>query len=389
MTSSWVCRSLYLTIFTLLALMLCASSALAQTESVVYSFSLDNGLLTYPYAGVIEDGKGNLYGTTYDGGSTGNGSIYKVAPNGTETILYSFSGSPDGANPEGRLLRDSKGNFYGTTYAGGANGYGAVFKLAKDGTETVLHSFSYPTADGWGPKGAPILDKSGNLYGTTTYGGTYGGGTIFELAPSGEETILYNFGAPGTNAEFPSADLVRDSKGTFYGTTSTTSSCGTVFSVTAAGVFTLLHTFLNNGTDGCQPADGVVRDPQGNLYGATHAGGIYNFGSVFKVTRKGTETVLLSLSGGDGGNPFAGVTRDSKGNIYGTAAGGGIGGDEGYGTVFEIQADGIEKLLHVFTGQADGGYPESGLLLDHAGNLYGTTVYGGANLAGTVYKVVP
>lgn len=133
----------------------------------------------------------------------------------------------------------------------------------------------------------------------------------------------------------------------------------------------------------------MFRDSHGNLYGTTQKGGAYNYGAIFEITREGAESILLSLSGPDGATPFAGLTRDSKGNLYGTAIGGGIDGDEGYGTVFELQADGTEKVLHVFTGKRDGGYPEGGVYVDPSGAVYGTTSYGGTHLAGVIFEIVP
>ncbi len=233
--------------------------ALPQTEKTLYNFRLINNADPSPTAALIPDSAGNLYGTTASGGKYAQGSVYKIAANGKVSILYSFKNSPDGAFPEGKLLRDGKGNFYGTTNGGGATGYGTVFELSSSGRETVLHSFSYPTADGWGPQGGLLMDKNGNLFGTTGSGGTNNTGTVFEITPDGVETILYNFGPYTSSASFPSPDLIRDSKGIFYGTTYSTLNCGTVFSLTPGGVLTILHTSpMMERTDVTRPTECFV-----------------------------------------------------------------------------------------------------------------------------------
>jgi uncharacterized repeat protein (TIGR03803 family) len=368
--------------------------AQAQTESVLYSFPLTaTDTSPYPYAGLVRDSQGNLYGTTWIGGASGSGSVYKVTAKGVGTVLYSFTGGTDGANPVGALVRDASGNFYGTTTAGGVNNAGTVFELTPTGTETVLYSFAFDGVDGWGPRGMLIRDKNGNLYGTTPGGGVNRGGTVFSLTPDGTEKVLYNFAANATDGFSPNAELVRDGKGNLYGTTygGGANGVGTVFKLTANGKETVLYNFVNDGYDGYQPSAGLVRDGKGNLYGTTLNGGVLADGAIFKVTAKGIETVLCSLDGFGGDHPYSGLIRDSKGNLYGATAGGGLNGQNGYGAVYEIVPDGTERVLHIFNGgSSDGGYPFSAKLVrDSKGNLYGTTTYGGANLAGTIYKVVP
>ncbi|MGA9474547.1 MAG: choice-of-anchor tandem repeat GloVer-containing protein [Terriglobales bacterium] len=363
-----------------------------QTETVLYSFPIQDEQSPYPYAGVILDSKGNIYGTTWIGGTSGKGTVYKVSPNGVETVLYNFSGGGDGANPIGALVRDSIGNFYGTTNAGGANNYGTVFKLTKAGVETVLHSFAFDGVDGWGPWATLLRDKNGNLYGTTQAGGTFGEGTIFELTPGGTESLLYSFGANPMDGAFPNAELVRDGKGNLYGTTygGGLNAGGTVFKMSAAGAETVLYRFMG-GYDGNQPQAGMVRDPKGNLYGATVKGGQNGAGTIFRLSKKGIETVLLAFDGWDGVGPSAVMVRDKLGNIYGTAGGGGLGGFEGYGSMVELEEGSVESLLHIFQGApTDGADPyRAALARDSKGNLYGTTISGGANGGGTIYKVVP
>jgi uncharacterized repeat protein (TIGR03803 family) len=367
-------------------------AAQAQTETVLYSFVPTEGLPPYPYAGVVRDAKGNLYGTTCYGGLNSKGTIYKLSAKGVQTVLYTFAGQPDGANPIGALLLDSSGDLYGTTSAGGINNVGTVFELAPDGTETVLHNFADDGVDGWGPWATLLHDTNGNLYGTTQYGGSNGEGTVFELAPNGNETILHNFASSPIDGYFPNAELVRDAKGNLYGTTYAggANGVGTVFKLTASGEETVLYSFVNDGYNGYQPSAGLVRDGKGNLYGTTLNGGLLADGTIFELTKKGVEIVLCSLDGNGGSHPYAALIRDSKGNLYGTAAGGGIGGQEGYGSVFKIVPNGTEVVLHIFTGGSDGGYPyRAALAKDSKGNLYGTTTYFGASTAGTLYKVVP
>ncbi len=318
----------------------------------------------------------------------------------TYTVVHSFRGA-DGSEPIAGLIGDSAGNVYGTTYNGGASNAGVVFKLNKAG-ETVLYEFK-GGADGFGPQAGLIRDSAGNLYGTTTYGGISsacagdGCGVVFKLDTTGVETVLHSFtgGADGAN---PEAGLIRDSAGNLYGTTSlggigcAHGGCGVVFKLDTTGVETVLHNF--RGADGDSPYAGLIRDSAGNLYGTTNAGGAlsgcggYGCGVVFKLDKTG-ETVLYSFSGGtDGAHPSAGLIPDSAGNLYGTTVFGGIvssTAESGCGVVFKLDMTGTYTLLHSFTGAADGGNP-GGLTRDSAGNLYGTTHAGGTG-AGVVYML--
>ena len=331
----------------------------------------------------------------------------------TYTVLYSFTGSPtDGANPEAGVIRDTAGNLYGTTYYGGASsnckqGCGTVFKVTASGTETVLHNFTgYQTGDGASPYGGLILDKAGNLYGTTYYGGAssncgdVGCGAVFKLTPSGTETVLYSFAGYFTDGAFPAAGLVRDKTGNLYGTTNSGGSsvecangCGVVFMLTPAGTETLLEVFGVTSA-GQYPDASLIRDTAGNLYGTTAGGGSSNCpsgcGTVFKLPRGGGITeVLYSLAGGSFGfMPAAPLLRDAIGNVYGTTEQGGASGS--FGTVFKLTPSGAETVLHSFAGApTDGANPLSGLIEDSAGNFYGTTYSGGASGFGTVYKLHP
>jgi uncharacterized repeat protein (TIGR03803 family) len=267
--------------------------------------------------------------------------------------------------------------------------------------EKVLHSFNGDPG-GASPEAGLVRDPAGNLYGTTPYGGAYKGGTVFKVAASGVESVLYNFCSQSrcTDGARPFAGLVRDSMGNLYGTTQYggDSYAGTVFKLSASGVESVLYSFCSQSgcADGEYPVAGLVRDSEGNLYGTTQAGGAsgYYHGTVFKVSAGGVESVLYNFCSrrrcADGENPYAGLVRDPADNLYGTTFGGGAAG---VGTVFEVSANGVESVLYSFgptrTSAADGASPFAGLVRDAAGNLYGTTYYGGASDLGTVFKLVP
>ena len=311
------------------------------------------------------------------------------------TVLYEFKGSPDGAGSYARLVRDSAGNLYGTTPVGGTNN-GTVFEVRSQGNETLLHTFK-GKRDGFLPGAGLVIDASGKLYGTTVYGGTHNLGTVFKLNKSGTKTVLFAFSGPdGAN---PWADLVRDAAGNLYGTTTTGGSgncnngsgCGTVFMISADGTETVLHSFAGGTADGQTPFAGLLRDADGNLYGTTNAGGTAGFGTVFELSATGTETILHNFAGypTDGLYPQAVLVRDRSGDLYGTTL---EGGAYGYGTVFKLKKTGKEKLLYSFGRGTDGHNPAAGLVRDNAGNLYGTTQSGGGtgcngNGCGTVFEL--
>jgi len=382
--------------FALLSVLLVASAevARAQTLTTLYAFTggADGGT---PYFGdLVLDAKGNLYGTTFAGGAyPGLGVVFKVTPAGAETVLYTFK-SADGCSPYAGLIRDTKGNLYGTTGACGAYGYGTVFELTKRGAEAVLYNFT-GGADGGQPIAGLVRDAQGNLYGTTNVGGVLGSyccGTVFEVTPAGTETVLHAF-TGGADGENPVAALVRDAKGNLYGTTGQGggSCCGTVFELTPSDTENILFSF--NYTDGSGPGPNrLVRDAKGNFYGTTSGGGAYGNGTVFELTRKGTQTVLYNFAGAaDGFAPYGGVIRDAKGNLFGTTfQGAGQGcNTTGCGTVYELTPAGKFTVLHTFTGGDDGGNPAAGLVMDKQGNLYGTTYGYGTYGWGTVFKLTP
>ncbi len=368
----------------LVALLALAGSPLlhAQTYTVLHRFKGSDG--SSPYGLLTLDSKSNLYGMTRDGGAHGSGTIFELS--GTkEKVLYSFHDNPDGANPLRSLLRDSAGNLYGTTPLGGSSGSGAVFKLDTTGSETVLYNFSGGT-DGDQPLTGLVRDTAGNLYGTTVLGGGSNLGTVFKVDSTGIETVLHSFGG-AAHGEFPYAGLIRDGAGNLYGTTGGdgATSWGTVFKVDSSGKETVLYSF-KGGADGGQPLSGLLRDAAGNLYGTTYLGGNGN-GTVFKVDKSGHETVLYAFAGGgDGANPLGGLVEDKSGNLYGTTEN---GGSFSFGTIFKVAPNGHKTVLHSFGDIGkDGKYPETGLVRDSTGKLYGTTYLGGTG-SGVVFQLRP
>jgi uncharacterized repeat protein (TIGR03803 family) len=399
-------------------------------EQVLYSFN-DNGTDGYnPDAGLIFDAVGNLYGTTPIGGANADGVIFELTPgiNGTwtETVLYPFcsvSGCTDGQYPIAGLILDAAGNLYGTTVNGGTHDRGTVFQLSPGAngtwTETVLYSFNNNHKDGRDPEAGLIFDASGNLYGTTLLGGAYGYGTVFQLTPGGNgtwtETLLHSFQNNTRDGIYPYAGLIFDPAGNLYGTANGGGEHGEgavlqlVPGTNGKWKERILHSF--NGKDGLEPYSGLIFDVAGNLYGTTHSGGAsgtgcggYGCGTVFELTPgangKWTEKVLHSFNdnGKDGYGPYAGLTFDAAGDLYGTAYYGGAYGSQcggsGCGIVFQLtpatNGKWTEKVLHSFGNVSDGAGPYApGLIFDAAGNLYGTTAWGGAYDYGTVFEITP
>jgi uncharacterized repeat protein (TIGR03803 family) len=371
----------------------------AQAFSVLHKFRGADG--ENPIGGLVGDGKGHLYGTTFNGGALSYGAVFTINTTGKENVFHSFNRT-DGQFPYAELVRDAKGNFYGTTYGGGAHTYGVVFKLNKFAKETVLHAFT-GGADGKWPQARLIVDAKGNLYGTTVNGGAFGSGVVFKVDGTGKETVLHSFSGK-TDGSSPLAGVTMDDKGNLYGTTYTGGGigcypygCGVVFEIDHTGKETVLHAFTG-GKDGAAPLAGLIRDVKGNLYGTTAGGGDLNCappggcGTVFRMDKTGKETVLYNFTGKDGAGPWAPVIMDAAGDLYGTTWGGGPAGLQyGSGVVFKVDKTGKETVLHSFSGK-DGKNPYAGLVRDAAGNLYGTTEYGGklCNFGcGVVFKITP
>jgi uncharacterized repeat protein (TIGR03803 family) len=390
----------------LMAAALATKSAEAQTYKVLYLFTggADGGGPTSQLVRIGTD----LYGTTQLGGAAGDGVVFKLAANGQKTLVHSFTG-PDGNAPAG-LVRDAAGNLYGMTQLGGTaactgiveyNGCGVIFEITAAGEFSVLYSFDGATG-GANPAGKLLRDTKGNLYGATYGGGKnpscpgeqyqQGCGTVFELTPSGSawnESVLYNF-AGGTDGFSPNGGLIF-SAGKLFGTTDSGSGqcnpiCGTVFELTHSKngwTETILHGFTG-GSDGALPDVGLIGDLLGNKYGTTQLGGASGYGAIFKIDAQGKKTILHSFHGTDGAYPTAGLVRDSSGNLFGAAT---QGGSAKVGTLFELDAANHLTVLHTFSGGAsDGAYPHGTLLL--AGEtLYGTTSGGGPQNWGTVFEI--
>jgi uncharacterized repeat protein (TIGR03803 family) len=383
--------------FALLAV-LALPPASAQTFKVLHTFGQGTDGQS-PFTGLIQDSHGNRYGTTLYGGSGKYGTFYKLNSSGKESVIYNFcskTNCADGSDPEGGVVEDSKGNFYGTTAFGGASEKGIVYKINSAGQETVLHSFKGGN-DGWRATGSLIEDSKGNFYGTTIFGGgTANVGTVFKLDSSGKETILYRF-TGGNDGGKPFAGVIEDSQGNLYGTTYVggASGNGVIFEISSAGVESTLYTF-SGGADGANPITSLILDADGNLYGTATAGG-NGSGTLFEwIKATGTLKVLYTFCSvancADGSQPSQAVVEDSHGNFYGTTY---YGGSDNYGTVFELASDGTETVLHSFS-DTDGAYPyEGSLLRDSNGTLYGTASQGGdlscnpTSGCGVVFKLTP
>jgi uncharacterized repeat protein (TIGR03803 family) len=402
---------------TLVVLMLPAGARAAAKEKILHEFPDEPSAAS----GLIFDSAGNLYGTTYYGGigkhcASGCGTVFELMPKAgggwTEKLLYSFLGWKvgDGQYPQAGLIFDSAGNLYGTTSVGGAYGIGntggIVFELSPGAngqwTEKILHSFQNNGADGSVPLAGVIFDAAGNLYGTTRAGGASGWGTVFELVPVAggwNETVLYSFDKTSGGGVYPYAGVIFDASGNLYGTTSAGGvDYGTVYELSPpqqqGGAWTLMtiHTF-GGGKDGATPLYGsLIFDTEGNLYGTTEYGGKgkVGVGTVFELSPRGDGSWTVSrsfgfpASGEDGAYPFAGLVLRPEGQLYGTTTGGGNAGGvcSGCGTVFQLTpisgGKWAETLLYKFpTNGKKGFFPDSTLVLDGNGNLYGTTEYGG------------
>jgi len=349
--------------FVVVALLSMCSFSSAQQETILLDLTLNFGVGGDPQANLLRDAKGNLYGTTSFGGLKGGGTVFELqrGPNGTWTrkVLYPFKvGIYDGQRPQGGVIFDAAGNLYGTTFWGGLYNQGEVFELIPQATgywkEKVLHSFGGTTQDGQNPNAGVIFDSLGNLYGTAMNGGGHGVGIVYELMPQSNGTWKEK----------------------------------------------ILHTFNIDGTDGYVPLAGVVMDGRGNLYGDTNGGGTLVGGTVFELspTAQGPwrETILhnFSFNGADGSYPYGVPVFDRSGNLYGVTNAGGLEGSYGAGIVFELSPAGkgswTEAILHNFNDSTgDGVAPSAGMIFDHRGNLYGVTQAGGTYNLGTVFELSP
>jgi uncharacterized repeat protein (TIGR03803 family) len=358
-----------------------------QVEIVLHSFAGGTDGAS-PRGSLLQAPDGNLYGTTSAGGSSGLGTVFKITPAGQESVLYSFVGGSDGATPSGSLILASDGNLYGTTGSGGS-GSGTVFKITLTGTEGVLYAFS-GGADGQFPSGGLIQANDGQLYGTTAVGGLANAGTVFVVNLSGSEKVLYSFsGAPDGYEPFGS--LIQATDGDLYGLA--LGGCkgyGCVFRVTLAGAETILHSFVQ-GIDGAGPFGSLIQASDGNLYGMTSGGGVAAGvnppGTVFRISLDGIEsTVHNFLGGSDGTYPEGSLIQASDGNLYGLTSGGGSSAIN-VGVAFKISLSGSETILYSFAGGIDAAAPRRDLVQGTDGHFYGTSLTGGTNGFGTVFRI--
>lgn len=431
----------------LLTLLWVTAAYAASTEKTIYSFAGGTGDGAYPGTTLVADKDYNLYGTTDTGGSYGNcspfgetcGVVYELKRSGanfTESVIYQFTGETDGGLPHGNLIIDSKGNLYGTAYLGG-NQYscaggpcGVVYELSKvNGAwqETVLHNFGAP-GDGMYPQAGVVMDKQGNLYGTTNVGGISGGcntdgfggygcGTVYELSPSGNgtwtETILYAF-TGASDGGFPYSSLAIDKSGNLYGTTNVYGAnagygcngdgCGTIYELTpgeSGWTFNTLYNFTGS-SDGGNPVAGLILDSAGNLYGTTPADGPYYYGAAFQLHPANgawTEETLYTFTGqADGGTPDAALVAKGT-TFYGTTSSGGTGTGCGLfgaypcGVIFTLtpsKSGWTENVIYSFTGGDDGGEPQTSVTLAPTGKILGgAALIGGAHGLGTIYEILP
>jgi uncharacterized repeat protein (TIGR03803 family) len=420
--------------------LLIGSPALGATETVLYRFPSGGN----PYAGLVIDAAGSLYGTTFLGGRTlpGNlssgGFVFRLDPPITGrsdwslTVLHSFAGGFDGQNPLSGLTSDGAGGFFGATRDGGRSDNGVVFEIDPPTSghsvwsKVDLYRFAGgDSRDASLPDGAVTLDATGSLYGTTTSGGAHGYGTVFKLDPPQSvgnpwnETILRGFGA-GNDGESPIDQILLDEMGNVYGVTISGGGArrhGVAFKLTppssagAAWSETILHRFTGV-TDGNTPSGGMILDGTGTLYGTAQFGGgacgkpIYGCGVIYKLTPPAaghtvwSETILYRFKGGnDGASPNGPLLADATGALYGTTSDGG-GSGEGFGAVFKLTPPPAghtvwtETILYRFQGGEDGANPTGSLVAGASGNLYGTTAYGGGpenngNGWGTIFKITP
>jgi len=395
---------------TFLGMLGLAALAQAQTFTTLYSFCSEAGCAdgSTPYAGLLQATDGSFFGTTYTGGSNDGGTVFRIDMKGRLKTVYSFcsqTGCADGSSPYAGLLQAPSRNFYGTTESGGAASAGSVFKVTPSGTLSVLHSFD--GSDGFTPYAGLVRAPGGNFYGTT--GGSGSGatisGTVFKVTPVGKLTTLHQFCSKTncTDGANPWGVLVEAKDGNFYGTTAAGGThvcktrgqekigCGTVFRITPNGKLTTLYNFCsqggNNCTDGVTPLAGLVEARDGSFYGTTSGGGAKADGTVFRITAEGKLNTVHSFQGADGATPYGGLLQASDGYFYGTTT---FGGANNSGVIFKLATTGKLTTLYNFCSQTnctDGSFPHAALAQAAAGRFYGTTGAGGDADSGTVFSL--
>jgi uncharacterized repeat protein (TIGR03803 family) len=363
------------------------ASAFAVTPTTIYTFNLVTGdvAVPTPYGTAVQGRDGNIYGTTGAGGAHGAGGVYVVTPAGQESVLFSFPATSTGCQPGLALGND--GNFYGSCSAGGLHGNGLLYKVTPTGTYTDLYDFANSGGDGGNPNGPPVAAKDGNLYGATVNGGTVGVGTIYKVSPTGAVSVLYSFlgGAKGSN---PNASLIQGKDGNLYGSTSNggTNGAGTIFKITTKAKLTLLHTF--NFSDGTQPESALVQGTDSSFYGTTLQGGSNNDGVVYKITSSGKFTLLHSFNPPtDGTLSYAAMIQGTDGNFYGTTnAFGGF-----LDTIYKVTLQGVYSNVYQFDGTNStiGISAANALVQNTNGLLYGATSFSASSTGGngTVYTL--
>jgi uncharacterized repeat protein (TIGR03803 family) len=370
-------------ILALAFLLTLAPSAGAQFTPL-YNFGTHAGDPAHPnYPGFIVQGRdGNLCSTSYDGGTDNAGTVFKITPAGQVTVLYSFDGVT-GAFPSGGLTLGTDGNFYGTTFESGPLNYGTVFKITANGKLTVLHAFD--SSDGSAPWGAPVEGTDGAYYGTTEDGGTADCGTVYRVTAGGTFKTLYNFDGP--HGCQPLAPLVLGNDGNFYGTTLVLTgvnnpNLGAIYKITPAGAITLVHIF--DGTHGAEAYAPLMQASNGNFYGATVNGGQYGNGIVFEMTSAGVFTDLHDFDPNtEGGEPFSALIEGENGILYGTTVYGGTFND---GTIYSIPlGGGNPDTLYSFDGTS-GTAPGAPLMQHTNGTFYGDSAWGGSDDLGIFYQ---
>lgn len=396
----------------------------------LHQFRADLGDGAWPNGPLLQASDGNFYGTTRSGGTqdcrpadpVSCGLIFKMTPDGTESVFYKFgSVTNDGYTPGGPLMQGADGALYGLTSNGGEyGGGGTAFKITLDGAYTVLHSFGGTPEDGIVPVGGLIQATDGNFYGVTASGGANhcfqipqdgpNCGTVFRMTPSGETTILYSFGTSISDGVLPNGSLIQASDGNFYGTTlngganactlsNGTNNCGTLFRMTPSGDVTILHHFGPSVQDAIAPLGGLIQGTDGALYGTTLSGGggncgaLFSCGTVFRITLAGDLSILHAFavnSREDGDGPSR-LIQARDGNFYGTTGSGGANTGDLNGTAYRLTPAGVLTTLYSFGPLNIGASnPVHGLVEANDGAFYGTTTYadGGAGV-GSVFKLVP
>jgi uncharacterized repeat protein (TIGR03803 family) len=355
------------------------------TVVILDAFATGDTNGAYPGAPLVVGADGALYGLSAVGGTSNKGTLFRLQTDGTFTKLHDFNGSDGNGSPAGALAAGPGGVLYGSTWLGGASGDGTLFRVETNGTFTKLHDFNW--SDGMFPRGVVVAGPDGAVYGVGQGGGaSYNGGTLFRLGTNGSFTKLHDFN--GTDGNGPGV-LVVGPDGALYGTTGIggTNDNGTLFRMGTNGSFTNAHDF--NGMDGSRPNVLLSVGPDGALYGSCGIGGSNNRGTLFRLETNGNFTKVHDFSGSDGAGPWAALVVGADGALYGSTY---SGGTSDYGTVFRLETNGTFTKLHDFNGTNDGVHPSTDLVMGPDGELYGSTQFGSTNYnstnnSGTLFRV--